>query len=140
MENIEERSPLFPLLSCQRASRQEVDTSPDVSNYKKYKQTVGQTWNGEITQAGGKKRLLVCPLKLQRQKQEAIPYPKTTTTTVEASRKLVVTSDKHSFEGAISREKGGQRSDMGLTSQQPRRRWGGPGYGAETKQGRGLIF
>lgn len=74
------------LLSCQRASRQEVDTSPDVSNYKKYKQTVGQTRDGEITQARGKKRLLVCSLKLQRQKQEAIPYPKTTTTTVEASR------------------------------------------------------
>lgn len=64
-------------------------------------QKVGQTRDDEITQAGEKKRLLICSLKLQRRKQEAIPYPKTTTTTVKASRKLVVTSDKHSLAGYL---------------------------------------
>lgn len=55
------------------------------------RQMVCQTRDGEMTQATERRKLLVCPLILQTQRQEVILYPMVTATAVKTSKKLVGT-------------------------------------------------
>lgn len=79
------------LVGSQRASRQKVDTTPDVSHEGNVRQRVCHKRDGEMTQATSRRKLLVCPHILQRQRQEVIPYPQGNCKTVKISRKLVAT-------------------------------------------------